>query len=185
MPSPDRDDDITFFAETDYRNERRRFGIRRRDRRAHMYLIGRTGMGKSTLLETLIVSDLMAGNGLALLDPHGDLAAKVRKALDTDGPTFLNVLMPCNRGWHFEIEEGIEMARMAVENCFWPIFEVENGVWKLNYQPKDKQPVRPWLEKQGRFRHLFKPGNEAYLEQIQAYVDSEWERVKKLAQPQV
>lgn len=81
MPSPDRDDEITFFAETDYRNDRRRFGIRRSDRRAHMYLIGRTGMGKSTLLETLVVSDLVAGNGLALLDPHGDLAAKVRGQL--------------------------------------------------------------------------------------------------------
>jgi hypothetical protein len=78
MPIPGRDDEITFFAETDYRGARRRFGIRRRDRRAHMYLIGRTGMGKSTLLETLIVSDLKAGAGLALLDPHGDLAAKVR-----------------------------------------------------------------------------------------------------------
>ncbi len=72
------DQDITYFAETTYRNDRTRFGIYRRDRRAHMYLIGRTGMGKSTLLETLIVSDLRAGNGLALLDPHGDLAAKVR-----------------------------------------------------------------------------------------------------------
>jgi len=84
MPSRDRDEEITeitYFAETDYRNERRRFGIRRRDRRAHMYLIGRTGMGKSTLLETLIVSDLAAGNGLALLDPHGDLATKVRSCL--------------------------------------------------------------------------------------------------------
>src|SRR2546426_7849206 len=78
MPPVDRDDEITFFAETDFRNERRRFGIRRRDRRAHMYVIGRTGMGKSTLLETLMVSDLRAGNGFALLDPHGDLAARIR-----------------------------------------------------------------------------------------------------------
>src|SRR2546427_11463112 len=77
MESPSRDDEITFFAETDFRNERRRFGIRRRDRRAHMYVIGRTGMGKSTLLETLMVSDLRAGNGFALLDPHGDLATKI------------------------------------------------------------------------------------------------------------
>src|SRR5262245_16599427 len=77
MAAPDRDDEITFFAETDFRNERRRFGIRRRDRRAHMYVIGRTGMGKSTLLETLIASDLAGGNGLALIDPHGDLADRV------------------------------------------------------------------------------------------------------------
>jgi hypothetical protein len=75
MPS---DHDITYFAETTYRNERQRFGIHRRDRRAHMYLVGRTGMGKSTLLETLIASDISSGAGLALLDPHGDLATKVR-----------------------------------------------------------------------------------------------------------
>lgn len=71
------DEEITFFAETNFRGERRRFGIRRKDRRSHMYILGRTGMGKSTLLETLIASDLQAGNGLALLDPHGDLAMRV------------------------------------------------------------------------------------------------------------
>ncbi len=76
-----RDGEITFFAETNYRNERKRFGIRRKDRRAHVYLVGRTGVGKSTLLETLIASDLAAGNGLALLDPHGDLARKVKDQL--------------------------------------------------------------------------------------------------------
>lgn len=73
-----RDDEITFFAETDFRGERRRFGIRRADRRSHMLILGRTGMGKSTLLEGLIASDLRAGSGLAVLDPHGDLAARVR-----------------------------------------------------------------------------------------------------------
>lgn len=77
--SPDRDNEITFFAETNFRGERKHFGIRRKDRRAHMYLVGRTGMGKSTLLETLIAADLKAGHGLALLDPHGDLAARVVK----------------------------------------------------------------------------------------------------------
>jgi len=75
-PSP-RDDEITFFAETTFRGDRRRFGIRRKDRRSHIYILGRTGMGKSTLLEILIASDLQAGNGLALLDPHGDLASRV------------------------------------------------------------------------------------------------------------
>jgi hypothetical protein len=73
MPS---DHDITYFAETTYRNERRRFGIYGRDRFSHMYLVGRTGMGKSTLIETLVASDLAAGHGVALLDPHGDLAVK-------------------------------------------------------------------------------------------------------------
>lgn len=71
------DDDITVFAETDWRGQRRRFGIKRKDRRAHMYLIGKTGMGKTTLLETLIVSDLQRGEGVAVIAPHGDLVARV------------------------------------------------------------------------------------------------------------
>lgn len=72
-----KDDDVTVFAETDFREHRRLFGIKRRDRRHHMYMVGKTGMGKSTLLRTLIVSDMRAGNGLALIDPHGDLADQV------------------------------------------------------------------------------------------------------------
>ncbi len=67
------DDEVTVFAETDFRELRQRFGVKRKDRRYHMYIVGKTGMGKSTLLRTLILSDLRAGNGLALIDPHGDL----------------------------------------------------------------------------------------------------------------
>lgn len=68
---------ITFLAETNYRDTQRRFGIRQADRRAHMYIVGKTGTGKSTLLETMIHQDLKAGQGLALLDPHGDLVERV------------------------------------------------------------------------------------------------------------
>ena len=68
---------ITYFARVNFRNDRRTFGIRQQDRRAHMYIIGKTGTGKSTLLETFISQDLEAGAGLAVLDPHGDLIEKV------------------------------------------------------------------------------------------------------------
>src|SRR2546427_4417660 len=64
---------ITAFAETNFRNDRRRFGIKRADRRAHMYIIGKTGTGKSTLIANLARQDLARGEGFALLDPHGDL----------------------------------------------------------------------------------------------------------------
>src|SRR5216117_3179717 len=73
-PSENR---VTFFARTDFRDHRKIFGIRQADRRAHMYLIGKTGTGKSTLLETLISQDVRSGHGVALLDPHGDLAERV------------------------------------------------------------------------------------------------------------
>ncbi len=68
---------LTVFARTDYRNQPMPFGIKQADRRAHVYIIGKTGTGKSTLLETFMRQDIAAGNGFALLDPHGDLVAKV------------------------------------------------------------------------------------------------------------
>jgi type IV secretory pathway TraG/TraD family ATPase VirD4 len=70
-------EEITYFAATDFRNQATPFGIKQKDRRAHMYILGKTGTGKSTLLETLIKQDLLNGHGLALLDPHGDLVEKV------------------------------------------------------------------------------------------------------------
>lgn len=71
------DNDVTRFARTTFRNQGRVFGIKRRDRRSHMYLIGKTGVGKSTLLATLIEQDIKNGEGLALIDPHGDLVEKI------------------------------------------------------------------------------------------------------------
>lgn len=69
--------DIAVFAQTTYRNENKKFGIKTDDRRRHMYLIGKTGMGKSTILENMIVDDIRAGHGVAVVDPHGDLAEKI------------------------------------------------------------------------------------------------------------
>ena len=73
------DEDISILAETNWRNQRKRFGIRQGDRRAHMHVIGKTGTGKSTLLGTLLRQDLEQGRGVALFDPHGDL---VERALE-------------------------------------------------------------------------------------------------------
>lgn len=76
--------DITIFAETTFRNQNQRFGIKADDRRRHMYLIGKTGMGKSTVLENMIVNDIWAGKGVAVVDPHGDLAEKVVKYIPSN-----------------------------------------------------------------------------------------------------
>lgn len=70
--------DISFFAQTNFRDQLQSFGIKQADRRSHMYVLGKTGTGKSTLLETLIRQDIDSGRGFAMLDPHGDLVAKVR-----------------------------------------------------------------------------------------------------------
>lgn len=75
----DRDSrlEITPFAYTDFRNQPRKFGIKLDDRRRHVYVIGKTGMGKSVLLENMISHDVRAGHGLAVTDPHGDLVEKI------------------------------------------------------------------------------------------------------------
>src|SRR2546425_11649277 len=70
-------DPITVIGQTDFRDHRKMFGIRKADRRAHMYIIGKTGTGKSTLLENLARQDIRTGHGLALLDPHGDLVERL------------------------------------------------------------------------------------------------------------
>ncbi|HWQ80554.1 MAG TPA: thiamine pyrophosphate-dependent enzyme [Anaerovoracaceae bacterium] len=104
-----------------------------------------------------------------------DLHEKAEKALYTEGPAFLNIMSPCPRGWRYEAEDLAEICKLAVDTCVWPLFEVEHGVWKLNYEPKKKLPVTEYLKKQGRFRHLFKPGNEWMLEEAQKFVDEKWE----------
>jgi len=78
------DKDITIFAETTFRNNPQKFGIKTDDRRRHMYLIGKTGMGKSTILENMVIEDIRAGRGVAVVDPHGDLAEKVMEYIPSD-----------------------------------------------------------------------------------------------------
>src|SRR5688572_30359269 len=75
------DDHVTLLGRTNFRNKRRPFGIRQADRRHHVYFVGKTGTGKSTLLETMARQDVLGGQGLALLDPHGDLVERVLAAV--------------------------------------------------------------------------------------------------------
>ncbi len=76
MPEQQQDH-ITVVGETNFRNVRRAFGIKRDDRRRHFYVIGKTGSGKTTVLENMVIQDIQHGEGLAVVDPHGDFAAAV------------------------------------------------------------------------------------------------------------
>lgn len=110
-----------------------------------------------------------------------DLVTKVRKALNTPGPAFMNILSPCQLGWRHEPSETIEIARIAVDTCFWPLYEAENGNYKITKKPKNKLPISVFLEKQGRFRHLMKPENKKVADELQAFVDRKWELLLKKA----
>lgn len=119
---------------------------------------------------------------VAQASPHNfqDLMAKVRKALAADGPSFMNILAPCHRGWRFKPEEAIDISAHAVETCFWPLFEWQGGKYTISYRPKEKQPVEGWLKRQGRFAHLFQPANRHVIEEIQKETDRKWDELEHL-----
>ena len=146
--------------------------------------VGKAHAGKEQSRKDLTA--IMIAHGLkyvAQASPHDprDLVRKASRALATDGPTFLNVLSPCPRGWRSDGQESISLAREAVNTCYWPLFEVEDGQYRITYMPKEKLPLAPWLKKQGRFAHMFKPGNEWMLENTQEWVDTEWQKLLKKA----
>ena len=104
-----------------------------------------------------------------------DLVSKAEKAFSVEGPAFLNVLAPCPRGWRIPSDQTLEISRLAVNTRFWPLFEVEDGVWKLTpVKEKDQRPLEDFLRPQGRFKHLLKPGNEALLQELKDDVDAYW-----------
>ncbi len=106
-----------------------------------------------------------------------DLTNKAQKAFSIKGPKVLLVLQPCTLGWQFPPDKTIEIAKLAVETRFWPLYEVENGKYKLTYKPSKNIPVVEYLKTQGRFKHLFKPENKHIIDLIQKNIDEEWERL--------
>ncbi|MAG29020.1 hypothetical protein CL632_02650 [bacterium] len=121
MFGPNNKESITALAATNFRNQERKFGIKTDDRRRHVYLIGKTGMGKSTVLENMIIQDIQEGKGVAVVDPHGDLVEKVVEFIpnervndviyfnpaDLDFPIAFNVFEKVDRSHQHLIASGL------------------------------------------------------------------------------
>jgi len=104
-----------------------------------------------------------------------DLIEKVTKAVATHGPSYLHVLSPCPTGWRYPTDLSIRLGRLAVETGVFPLYEVENGKYRLNFDSSKLRPVRDYLTPQGRFRHL--PKEE--IERIQEGVNKEYQKLKR------
>ncbi len=102
--------EITFFAKTNFRNQERVFGIKTDDRRRHMYVIGKTGMGKTNLLENLAVQDIRNGHGVCFIDPHGDTAEKLIKAIPADRINDIIYINPADQDYPiaFNVMEKVD-----------------------------------------------------------------------------
>ena len=126
-------------------------------------------------LTSIMVNHHIAYAAQASVHDPVDLSNKIKKGIELDGPAFVNILSPCIPGWRISPDQAIESARQAVETRFWPVYEVENGVYKINYKPKESVPVKEWLFAQGRFKHLKSPENQDLVDKIQSQVDQQWQ----------
>ncbi len=106
-----------------------------------------------------------------------DYITKVRKAVEVDGPAVVHVLAPCPLGWRFNPSDTIRYARLAVQTCYFPLYEVERGAYKLNMRVAKPLPVEEFLKGQGRFSHLFRPEFRKEIDAIQSGVNKNWRRV--------
>jgi len=137
---------------------------------------------KKDLTQIMVAHDIPYAAQTTYIGNMKDLHEKAHRAIYTKGPAFVNVLSPCPRGWQYPTEDLALLCKMAVDTCVWPLYEVIEGKWYLNYEPKKKLPVEEFMKLQGRFRHCFKPGNEWTIEEAQKYVDEKWETLLSRAQ---
>jgi len=133
-------------------------------------------------LVSIVVAHHVPYAATASISHWRDLMTKVRKALSKNGPTFLHVIAPCTRGWRFDSEKTIRMARLAVETRLFPLYEVDGGVYKITFPVSSPKPVEEYLKLQGRFAHLFQPQNATELEAIKKGVDDNYRRLEYLSQ---
>jgi pyruvate ferredoxin oxidoreductase beta subunit len=108
---------------------------------------------------------------------HRDLAMKVKKAMAVKGPAYIQILSPCPTGWRCPTDNAVEVGRSAVQCGMFPLYEVENGKYKINVTPEPLKPVAEYLKGQGRFRHL----SETDINKIQEKVNQDWAKLKDLA----
>jgi len=149
--------------------------------------IGSVRKGKQELRKNfteIMIAHNMKYVAQTSLSNLNDFTMKMEKAFKATDytATFVNVFSPCIPGWGIKDDDAIKMSKLAADTCFWPLYEVEDGVYKLNYNPEEsgkKLPISEFLKGQSRFKHLFKSGNEHLIEQFQKDVDTRWEQLKK------
>lgn len=105
-----------------------------------------------------------------------DLQKKIQKAKEVNGPSYIHILSVCPTGWRVPPNKAIEYGQLAVDSGVFPLYEVENGVWKLNRKPKELKPVTDYFKGQGRYRHL----DERFTKEIQDKVTEKWDRLVEL-----
>ena len=108
------------------------------------------------------------------------MAKGFQKALETEGPCFINTVSACTTEWKFDPKDTINVTDLATDSLMFPIYEIIDG-HELNilYRPRNVIKVEDYLASQGRYRHLFKPENKHVIERIQKDIDEKWELLQR------
>jgi pyruvate ferredoxin oxidoreductase beta subunit len=114
-----------------------------------------------------------------------DYIRKVQKGLEIKGPAVLHIFSPCPLGMRHDTAKTIELAKLAVQTRYWPIYEVEKGKYKMNIKVTKPKPIIDFLKPQGRFRHLFQNQFKSEIDIIQQRVDMNWKRVTDLCSDEI
>jgi pyruvate ferredoxin oxidoreductase beta subunit len=110
-----------------------------------------------------------------------DLSEKAERAAHADGPAFLNVLTNCPVGWGHEPRLALDVLNAAVDSCYWPLYEVVDGRYRITYVPEEPRPVADWLRPQQRFAHLLEPAAAPLLEEIEQRIARDWDELVRRA----
>ena len=149
--------------------------------------VGKVQQGKKRSKKPLI--RIIAAHGLEYAATASvayplDFVRKVKRAVDIKGPAFVHCIQPCTRGWRFDTSMSIQVARLAVESRFFPLYEIEWGhKFTINHPDTkvSKIPIEEYLKHQGRLSHIFKPEkNQVIIDVIQDHVDKEWNKLLEL-----
>jgi pyruvate ferredoxin oxidoreductase beta subunit len=115
---------------------------------------------------------IMAAHGIpyvatASISYPEDFMNKVKKACEIDGPAFIQILQPCTTGWGYPASKTVELGRLAVKAGIWPLYEIENGEYRVTYKPSKRISIEEYLKTQKRYRHL----TEEDVEEMQQLID--------------
>lgn len=110
-----------------------------------------------------------------------DLKKKAKKALETEGPSFLLVFQPCTNVWKFPISDYVKVGKLATETNYWPLFEIKEREYTINIKPQSPKKIEEYLKTQRRFKHLFvlKNKNKNLVKNIQDNINREWKELLK------
>jgi len=146
--------------------------------------VGKKLPGKVQLKKNIV--EIMAGHEnvyvatVSTSEPM-DFFKKIEKALQFDGPSFIAAFSPCVRFWRISEDKAVDISKLAIETGYWPLYEVERGVYRITKKVKELKPVKEFIKAQGRFRNLLKRADaEEIINELQEYITRRWERLQIL-----